>query len=418
MQSLPVAVVYPRANLDTVPSLVGLIEGFAKRGFVVDVFTQTTAGEPPVAFAQPNVHLRSLGVQGLADQSTAQLREGLRRARWLPQPARAPLARGYSALRNGVDQGSRLLARVRRRGLPPYACVIGVDPDGLILAQSIADGAPLGYFSLELLLWNELVTAELARVKMREAEISRRAAFVIIQDQARAQLLVKDNKLAWPRVVLLPNTPDGPARREPSGFWHARFDLDASCRIVLHAGSLGDWTGIESIVDGVACWPSSWRLVIHTRYDAESSPYVEALRTRADPGRVLFSLKPVQRQEYDALVDGADVGIAFYVPDDASEYTGVNIKTIGLSSGKLAYYLRAGLPVVVSAGSSIAEQVAAAGCGVAVDDAAQVGAALDQIAAGYGRYSAAACAFFERHLNLRRGVREVIEHVEALAMRA
>jgi len=41
------------------------------------------------------------------------------------------------------------------------------------------------------------------------------------------------------------------------------------------------------------------------------------------------------------LIDGADIGLAFYVPVDGSSFTQSNVHTIGLSSGKLAYYLRA-----------------------------------------------------------------------------
>ena len=85
-----------------------------------------------------------------------------------------------------------------------------------------------------------------------------------------------------------------------------------------------------------------------------------------------FSLKPVPRQDYDPLIDGADVGLAFYVSVPGSSFTGSNVQTIGLSSGKLAYYLRAGLPVIVNRAASIAEQVEASGCGPGVDDASNI----------------------------------------------
>src|SRR5438552_3750555 len=83
--------------------------------------------------------------------------------------------------------------------------LIGVDPDGLMLAHGLARGAPLGYFSLELLLSYELSTAADAQLKARERELSRQAAFVVVQDEARARLLADDNGLAWERLVLVPN---------------------------------------------------------------------------------------------------------------------------------------------------------------------------------------------------------------------
>jgi glycosyltransferase involved in cell wall biosynthesis len=184
--------------------------------------------------------------------------------------------------------------------------------------------------------------------------------------------------------------------------------------VVLHSGSLGDWTGIEAILDSVPGWPAEWVLVIHTRYDAESSEYVDGLRARATPGRVFFSLRPVPREALDDLVDGADVGLAFYVPTAESAYTRTNIQTIGLSSGKLAYYLRAGLPVIVNAQASIAPQVEAGACGLAVSDADGIGAALERLARDYDACSRRACDFFEQHLDFGRAFEAVLERIEAL----
>ncbi|HEY2595228.1 MAG TPA: glycosyltransferase [Chloroflexota bacterium] len=411
------AIVYPRANLDTVPSLIGAAEQLAEAGHEVDVLTYRQAGQPDPAFAAPNIRLRSLGVEGLADLSTAGLRGAVKRVGWLPSVARAPLVRTYNVLGAGLAGGSRLAARARgavAERETPYGCVIGVDPDGLRLAHEVSRGAPLGYYSLELLLSYELSTPSERQLKAHERALSRQAAFVIVQDEQRGRLLAEDNALDWSRVVLVPNAPAGPARRRPDRYWHARFDLPESARVVVHSGSLGDWTGIEAIVDSVANWPDGWVLVIHTRFDAESSAYVEGLRARADARRVYFSLKPVPRQEYDPLIDGADVGLAFYVTQGGSAFTQRNVQTIGLSSGKLAYYLRAGLPVIVNRASSIAEVVERDDLGVAVDGAPGIAAALQQVADAYDRYSAGALSFFDQHLDFTRAFGEVVRRVDAL----
>jgi len=413
-----VAIVYPRANVDTVPSLIGAAEMLAERGYDVDLFTYTQAGQPAPDFGSPRIRLRSLGTDGLADHSTAGLRSLVKRAGWLPSAARAPLSRGYAVLGAGLARGSRLAARAKSavaESAQAYACVIGVDPDGLALAHTLAHGAPLGYYSLELLLSYELSSVAEQELKAQERVLSRQAEFIVVQDEARGRLLADDNTVAWERLVLVPNAPPGPARRQPSGYWHARFELPARARVVVHSGSLGDWTGIEAIVDSAADWPADWVLVIHTRYDAESSAYVDDLRRRADAQRVWFSLRPVPRQDYDPLIDGAEVGLAFYVSSGGSSFTQRNVQTIGLSSGKLAYYLRAGLPVIVNRAASIAGLVEASGCGLAVDDAAGIGPALAQIEASYARLSAGACAFFEGHLDFRRAFSDVVKRVDALS---
>src|SRR5262249_6888012 len=155
--------------------------------------------------------------------------------------------------------------------------------DGLILAESMARGAPVAYYSLELLLSYELTTPAERQLKEQERALSRRAPFVVIQDEQRAHLLAEDNAIESSRMVLVPNAPPGPARRAPKKLWHSRLNLPERARVVLHAGSLGDWTGIEDLIQSVLHWPNPWVLVVHTRYDAESTPYVERLRAQADP---------------------------------------------------------------------------------------------------------------------------------------
>jgi glycosyltransferase involved in cell wall biosynthesis len=414
---MKVAIVYPRADIDTVPSLVGAAEAFAARGYGVDLYTMIQAGQPPAQFSSPLIRQVSLGVLGLTEQGTAGLRGVVKRMGWVPSAARTPLGQGYRALNASVLHGSRLVAKVRSasaRSQEPYVCVVGVDPDGLEVASAMAGGLPVGYYSLELLLSFDLSTPADRRLKARERELSRQAAFIVVQDRSRARLLVDDNDLEWERLVLVPNAPLGPARRQPSRVWHERLDLPPDARVVLHSGSLGDWTGIDDIVASAGAWPEPWVLVVHTRYDAESSSYVDALRQRADPRRVRFSLRPVPRHEYDALIDGAEVGVAFYVTTTESAFTGANVQTIGLSSGKLAYYFRAGLPVIVNSSSSIASTIEARGCGIAVGDGAQIGAGLNAIDAGYDRFSTAACRFFANELDFERAFAQVVDRVDAL----
>jgi hypothetical protein len=85
-----------------------------------------------------------------------------------------------------------------------------------------------------------------------------------------------------------------------------------------------------------------------------------------------------------------------------------------LSSGKLPYYLRGGLPVVVNRAASIARLVDESGCGVSVEAAPDIGPALADIARGYDGFSIRACAFFDEQLDFRRAFGEVIKRVDAL----
>ena len=83
------------------------------------------------------------------------------------------------------------------------------------------------------------------------------------------------------------------------------------------------------------------------------------------------------------LVDGADIGIAFYVSTGDSTYTGQNVQSLGLSSGKIAYYLRAGIPVIVNQAGSISELLRREKCGIVVENGQEIGRAIAEIAQQY-----------------------------------
>jgi glycosyltransferase involved in cell wall biosynthesis len=413
-----VAIVYPRATFDTVPSLLNAAELLARHELEVDVYTFVRADGSP-RFANPRIHVRSLGTVPPPSAPTA-LRSLVDRAGWVGRKVRRPLAHSYHAVRSATAPRGATRPADAGGARDETACFIGVDPDGLELAYELArrTRASLGYYSLELLLSNELVSDADRRTKRVERELSRQAAFVVVQDAARARLLVDDNGLDERRLVLVPNAPLGPARRQPSGYWNRRFGLGPDRKVLLHAGSLGAWTGIDRVVASASTWPDDWVLVVHTRYDASSSEYVQALRTRAAPGRVFWSLKPVSSEAYGALVDGADAALALYLRSEESVLTGQNVQTIGLSSGKLAYALRAGVPVIVNRSTSIAPLIEQEGCGVLIDDPGDAGTVLPAIAQHREQLGERACAFFERHLRVEPAFEEVVRRLPLGAMPA
>ena len=309
----------------------------------------------------------------------------------------------------------------RRSGRDPYLCVFGVDPEGLRRASVLTRFTRTGiaYYSLELLLSNEIKSREEHALKARERELSRRARFVIIQDEERARLLATDNSIPIERFVFVPNAPPGPARRAPSRWWHEQFGLASGTRIVLHSGSIGPWTGIDEIVRAARGLPEGWVLVVHTRFDPaaadpEQAHRLDELRRQVPPGKVFFSVRPVPRRELAQLVDGGDVGIAFYVPlKNGDTYTRENIRSIGLSSGKVASYLAASLPIIVNSASSLGELAEREGLGISVGAADELGHAIGRISADYESYALRARTFFDQRLDFRQGFERILSRLQA-----
>jgi glycosyltransferase involved in cell wall biosynthesis len=408
MKDHRVAIIHPWPNFDTVPSLYGAAILLSEDGYLVDIFTSVSPKFATPIFDGGRINLRLSRPIALIDLAQREYSVRTRVVASIRSCWR--IGRMWAWLLPNLIR----VWRLHRRN--PYRCIIGVDPEGLWQGNYLARclRVPLIYYSLELLLSHEMRNPAQKRFKKREISLSRKAQFVVIQDGERARLLAQDNQIPAQKFALVPNSPLGTAGRRPSRYWHRRFALSSDQRIVLHTGSLGQWTGIEEIVRSVRLWPESWILVIHSRANIESSELVKRLRELAVPGRVFLSLQPVGRQEYDMLVDGADIGIAFYVSTGESSYTGQNVQFLGLSSGKIADYLRAGLPVIVNQAGSISELLRRERCGIAVEKGQDIGMAIAEISQRYQEYSERACQVFENYLDFGRGFQEVLRRIDSL----
>ena len=309
-----VAIVYPDSSLDTVPSLHAAATLLSEHGYLVDIFTIGSAHFRPAVFDNGRVNLRLPRSDAFLNDLARRYRSA---RRLLPKldVVSALTKRSWGIARKWMPILPHLIQAWRLHRRDPYRCVIGVEPVGLLQAYYLAKliRAPLVYYSLELFLSHEIRKPAHRRLKKREISLSRKSKFVIIQDKDRGRLLADDNRISMEKFAFVPNAPVGPARRKASRYWHQRFGLSSDQRVVLHAGALAPWTGIEDIVRSVRFWPPNWVLLVHSRADAETSAVIERLRELAVSERVLFSLQPVSRQEYDTLVDGADIGIAFYL---------------------------------------------------------------------------------------------------------
>ena len=419
MKNGRVAIVYPWPNFDTVPSLCNAALLLSQRGYMVDVFTHVSHDYEVPYFDGNGINLRVSRSETFLS-NVARSKDSVNAAARTPPLRLTLLHHCKRAIMRLIDLASWFESAIQTWWLhraKPFKCFIGVDPHGLLQAHFLARflRVPVVYYSLELLPSDEASNPVHKRLKSKEIATSRRAAFVIIQDQERARLLGEDNQIPLEKCVLVPNAPLGPARRKPSRHWHRQFDLSSDVRIVLHAGSIEPWTGIGEIADAVGSWPENWVLVIHTRHHAESSTEVERLRGSSSASRIFFSLKPVSRQEYGSLVDGADIGVAFYVPTVGSPTWQRNIQAVGLSSGKVAYYLRAGLPVIVNDQASISELVQREACGKSVRHARDIGVAIAEIAWRYQEYSYNACKVFDGYFDFARGFEKVASRIDSLS---
>ena len=435
-----VALVYPFPYLDTVPSLCNAALLLSRHGFGVDIFTLTNPYYERLSFEDARIQVfihkekRNLiqrFIQNLRKEGSSNIDVTRESARSMSTSTKRFIPLHYLRVfiihiiivvdrildsMTIVDRIMDIMTIWRHHRKCHYRCFIGVDPEGIVRAQQLSAfiRVPLVYWSFELLLSAELQSSAQRSLKHEEIASSHKASFIIIQDEDRARLLAEDNGFSSHNFVLVPNAPLGPARRRRLNCWHQRFGLSQHSKVVLHAGSMGDWTGISEVVASAPSWPEDWVLVIHTRFHARQSQYIQDLQRQAEPGKVFFSLHPVSRKEYDDLVDSADIGIAFYVPLPGSTYTQENLRSMGLSSGKIAYYLRAGLPVIINRTTSVYNLIEQENCGVAVSNGKEIGETIREIVSSYKQYSANAYRTFDKYMDFAGSFSQVIERIESL----
>jgi glycosyltransferase involved in cell wall biosynthesis len=290
-----------------------------------------------------------------------------------------------------------------------YSALIGIDAYGLILGGLLSkrSKAPLVYYSLEILsskfnyitlIQKNVFERTLYRVhnyflKLFERKFQKTVKFTVVQDQNRWTLLKGINKINYPMdVIFVPNSPFGIGKDEQltaSGYLLSKFGIENKI-VVLYAGSLGEWTGIDSILSHVYSWPKDTLFLVHGR---GNKPFIQKLQKRIPLyPNVMLSLDHLEETEYVKLIKAAHIGFVWYSDKDDP-----NVFTIGAASGKLFYYLKYGLPVISNKWPGLVDIIEGGKAGICVDSEENIGSSVAEIMSNYEYYSQNAKFCFEQY---------------------
>jgi hypothetical protein len=235
-----------------------------------------------------------------------------------------------------------------------------------------------------------------------ECKAVKDAIAIIIQDADRLESLSLYHTTLPERKFFLPNSPrfSGPVPRPSESDNYLRKTLKIDSQrfpyIALHAGMIEDAVYSQEIVQGFAGLDSGFALVLHERRKRRASdPYLQSLR-RLNSRNLFLSLDPVPFDQLDKVFSSATVGLAFYRPIDD------NHAKMGLASGKLAFYLRHGIPVLLNNLPSFVTLNRKYEFAVLVDDVARaedLRLGLETIMSRYAFYSQNALACFRQEYN-------------------
>jgi hypothetical protein len=275
--------------------------------------------------------------------------------------------------------------------------VIAFDMTGLwAMSLVVPAGTRFIYWSLEILLPSEARDWGARRLKRREMRMLPIADVVVIQTRERLRLLTQNVRISEQRVVFVPNSPNAP--RDPNcrrDFFNELFEIATERTIVLHAGWIDPIFRSLELASACSSWPDDFVLVFHERERRDlGDPYIAAIK-KAGGDRVKLSLNPLPLEQIDTVYASASIGLVCFEAIDA------NFASMLGSTGKLAYYLRWGLPVifVCTQRPALLDQW---DIGLWVSKTEDVAHALEAVKSDYARYSQNAKNYYAECFDFKR----------------
>jgi glycosyltransferase involved in cell wall biosynthesis len=208
-----------------------------------------------------------------------------------------------------------------------------------------------------------------------ERRLARRAAFVISNEPNRARFMATSYRLPRLPVIVRTSLPSDWPVPAGSSRWRAelmaRVGADGSARFILHHGAMTSLRCSKQVLDAIALLPS--RMFLICTGMAESSDayrkWQPAISARGLTDRVIC-LPRLSFEDLASLTAAVDVGLLLYANDGIGNFY--------QAPGRLAQFMRAGVPVVLSNFPGLELLTLKYGLGTAVDasDAPGLAAAI------------------------------------------
>src|SRR5579864_7436999 len=169
-----IAIIYPEPILSTVPGLCHFIEKLANRKIAIDIYTAVSEHYELPEFDNKNIQIHSLNYP-----------------KWYKRKFPLTLIPSKFILKTFLFLYS----------LKKYKLIIGVDPVGIVTAfENNMLNMPLGYFSLELLINEELKDNEV-KLRLKEIEAIKKVKYLFISDKQREEIFLKYNPSFAGKVI-------------------------------------------------------------------------------------------------------------------------------------------------------------------------------------------------------------------------
>lgn len=222
---------------------------------------------------------------------------------------------------------------------------------------------PYYYVSLEL-NGNKLQKNDFQLLNQFETFAYSNASGVLIQNKERLNDLEKYKKMTIEPVFFVANSPIIEQKNSQNNFFRKRLSIPEKFKkTILYAGMIDEPFYSSEIAEVFSkIQNQSVALIMHERIKRKlNEPYIQKIITKNNKN-LFLSLEPVEMRELGSIYNSIDIGIACYRPIDS------NFASIGSASGKLAYLMQYGKPVIVNGLPSLIEIIKKYNCGKIIYD--------------------------------------------------
>ncbi len=294
---------------------------------------------------------------------------------------------------------------------------IAIDLHGLFVALLCFYFFKQKFLFLSLELEEPRKFRYISKLLRKIAELAyKKSECVIVQDEDRFKTLSEYHQYQHTKVFYLPNSSlnDCPATNT-GNFFREKFDLSKEefPYIVLQAGMLNDFVCSKSLAHAFASIDGGFALVFHgvdSRQIKEEDTYIRSLR-QLNSNNLFLSLNPLPYDQVDKIYASSTIGLAFYAN------MGDNLTKIAMASGKLAFYLKHGKPVLVSNLPSLFQLVEKYQFGIIINDASdaqEIKLAIDKIISHYDIYSKNAKCCFAAEFDFQNKMEPIVLFMDDL----
>jgi hypothetical protein len=213
------------------------------------------------------------------------------------------------------------------------------------------------YFSFEIFFRDELMNnILLQKIKTKEIKYSSKLSAIVVQDEYRKGMLYEENCLNNQELIDYYLIPVAPSRNkfkaEGAKTYRAKLGIDSEAKVLVHSGSVEKWSGMEIVIEALKKGiPKNYTILIHSKFplDLNNDLHKELIDLSKNGYPVIVHDNQfADYSDYCAFLSSFDFGLALYVKDSTSYYTGKNITEIGLASGKFSTYMLMDMPTIAT----------------------------------------------------------------------